>query len=72
MDDTNNLERWRLEQRIDELTTELEHNRYLINGLENVFALRMRGLTTEAHTLLDDLQRNYVAIMRDKYPTGRP
>ena len=71
-DDTDRLERWRLENRLDEMAGELTEMRFLVAQLADIFALRQRGLYTEAATLLDDLQRNWATIMRDRYPDPRP
>ena len=71
MDDTNERERWRLETRIDQLAAELDELRPMIAALEEVFALRQRGYFKEAGALLDDLQRNWAAYMRDRYPDPR-
>lgn len=71
MDDTNERERWRLESRIDQMAAELDELRPMVAALEDIFALRQRGLFREAGTLLDDLQRNWVAYMRDRYPDPR-
>jgi hypothetical protein len=40
----------------------------MIAALEEIFAFRQRGLYREAGGLLDDLQRNWAAYMRDRYP----
>lgn len=71
MEDTNERERWRLESRIDQMAAELDELRPMVAALEDIFALRQRGLFREAGTLLDDLQRNWVAYMRDRYPDPR-
>lgn len=71
MDDTNERERWRLETRVDKLAAELDELRPMVATLEEVFALRQRGLFKEAGAILDDLQRNWVAYMRDIYPDPR-
>ena len=71
MEDTNERERWRLESRLDQMAAELDELRPMVATLEEVFALRQRGLFKEAGTLLDDLQRNWVAYMRDRYPDPR-
>lgn len=71
-EDHHQNERWRLEHRVDQLDAEIAELRPMIAALEEVFAFRQRGLYKEAGTLLDDLQRNWVAYMRDRYPhTGR-
>lgn len=71
MEDTNERERWRLEARVDKLAAELDELRPMVATLEEVFALRQRGLFREAGAILDDLQRNWVAYMRDRYPDPR-
>jgi len=71
-DDTDRLERWRLETRLDELAGELTELRLFAAQLEDIFALRQRGLYPEAATLLDELQRNWAVFMRDRYPDPRP
>ena len=71
-DDTDRHERWRLENRLDEMAGELTEMRILIAQLADIFNLRQRGLYPEAHALLDDLQRNWAAHMRDRYPDPRP
>jgi len=68
MDDTNERERWRLESRLDQLDAEIAELRPMIAALEEIFAFRQRGLYREAGGLLDDLQRNWVAYMRNRYP----
>lgn len=70
-DDIHERERWRLESRVDQLAAELDDLRPLVAALHDIFHLRQRGLTTEAHALLDDLQRNWAAYMRDRYPDPR-
>lgn len=67
-DDTNERERWRLEARVDQLAAEVEELRPMVAALEEIFEFRQRGLFREAGTLLDDLQRNWAAYMRDRYP----
>lgn len=71
MDDINERERWRLESRLDQMAAELDELRPMVATLEEVFHLRQRGLFKEAGALLDDLQRNWVAYMRDRYPDPR-
>lgn len=71
MDDTNERERWRLESRLDQMAAELDELRPMIAALQEIFELRRHGLFREAGTLLDDLQRNWVAYMRDRYPDPR-
>lgn len=71
MEDTNERERWRLETRVDQLAAELDEIRPMIAALEDIFALRQRGLFKEAGALLDDLQRGWATYMRDKYPDPR-
>jgi len=71
MDDTNERERWRLETRLDQMAAELDELRPMIAALEEVFQLRQRGYFKEAGALLDDLQRNWAAYMRDRYPDPR-
>lgn len=68
MDETNERERWRLETRVDQLEAEVSELRPMISALEEIFAFRQRGLYREAGALLDDLQRNWAAYMRDRYP----
>lgn len=68
MDETNERERWRLEARVDQLEAEVSELRPMISALEEIFAFRQRGLYREAGALLDDLQRNWAAYMRDRYP----
>jgi peptidoglycan hydrolase CwlO-like protein len=71
-EDHNQNERWRLEHRVDQLDAEIAELRPMIAALEEVFAFRQRGLYKEAGAILDDLQRNWVAYMRDRYPdSGR-
>ena len=70
-DDTNERERWRLEHRVDQLAAELDELRPMVAALEEIFEFRQRGLFREAGTLLDDLQRNWAAYMRDRYPDPR-
>lgn len=72
MDDTHQQERWRLEARLDQANAELEELRWITAALADIFNLRINGQHREATALLDDLQRNWTAIMRDRYPTGRP
>ena len=71
MEDIHAAERWRLETTIDYLRNELDEMRQLLATLEEVLAYRQRGLNREAAALLDDLQRNWAALMRDKYPDPR-
>ena len=71
MEDTNERERWRLEARVDQLDAEIAELRPMIAALEEIFALRQHGLFKEAGALLDDLQRNWAAYMRDRYPDPR-
>jgi len=68
MDDTNERERWRLEARVDQLAAEVEELRPMVAALEEIFEFRQRGLFREAGTLLDDLQRNWAAYIRDRFP----
>ncbi len=68
MDQTNERERWRLEARVDQLAAELEELRPMVAALEEIFEFRQRGLYREAGALLDDLQRNWAAYMRDRFP----
>ncbi len=68
MDNTNERERWRLEARVDQLAAELEELRPMVAALEEIFEFRQRGLYREAGALLDDLQRNWAAYMRDRVP----
>lgn len=70
-DDCHERERWRLEARVDQLAAELDELRPMVANLEEVFHLRQRGLFREAGALLDDLQRNWAAYMRDRYPDPR-
>jgi hypothetical protein len=70
--DTDRLERYKLENRLEELSGELTELRLLVAQLADIFALRQRGLYTEAITLIDELQRNWAALMRDRYPDPRP
>lgn len=72
MDDTHQQERWRLEARLDQANAELEELRWIAAVLADIFTMRQAGRHQEAAGLLDDLQRNWTAIMRDRYPTGRP
>ena len=72
MDDTHQQERWRLESRLDQANAELEELRWIVATLGDIFTMRQAGRHQEAAALLDDLQRNWVAVMRDRYPTGRP
>jgi hypothetical protein len=51
---------------------ELKELRLLVAILGDIFNLRQRGLFTEAATLLDELQRYWATIMRDRYPDPRP
>lgn len=67
-DDHNERERWRLEARVDQLAAEVEELRPMVAALEEIFEFRQRGLFREAGTLLDDLQRNWAAYMRDRFP----
>lgn len=71
MDETNERERWRLEARVDQLDAEIAELRPMIAALEEIFGLRQHGLFKEAGALLDDLQRNWAAYMRDRYPDPR-
>ena len=71
MDDTNERERWRLEARLDQLAAEVDELRPMVAALEEIFAFRQRGLFREAGALLDDLNRRWVAYMRDRYPDPR-
>ena len=71
-DDTNERERWRLEARVDQLTAELSELRFIVAALDDIINLRQRGYTQQAAALLDDLQRNRIAFLRDRYPTDRP
>ena len=72
MDDTHQQARWRLESRLDQANAELEELRGIVAALGDIFTMRQAGRHQEAAALLDDLQRNWVAVMRDRYPTGRP
>ena len=71
-DDTNERERWRLEARVDQLSAELSELRFIVAALDDIINLRQRGYTQQAAALLDDLQRNRIAFLRDRYPTDRP
>lgn len=71
-EDTNERERWRLEARVDQLSAELSELRFIVAALDDIINLRQRGYTQQAAALLDDLQRNRIAFLRDRYPTDRP
>jgi hypothetical protein len=71
-DGTDRLERYKLENRLNEMAGELQEMRLLVAQLADIFNLRQRGLYTEAATLLDELQRNWATLMRDRYPNPRP
>lgn len=70
-EDCHERERWRLEARVDQLAAEIDELRPMVAALEEIFAFRQRGLYREAGGLLDDLQRNWAAYMRDRYPDPR-
>lgn len=70
-DDTNERERWRLEARVDQLSAELSELRFIVAALDDIINLRQRGYTQQAAALLDDLQRNRIAFLRDRYPEPR-
>ena len=72
MDDTHQQERWRLEAQLHRANAELDELRWIVASLANIFTMRQAGQHREAAALLDDLQRNWTAAMRDRYPTGRP
>ena len=71
-EEINERERWRLEARVDQLTAELSELRFIVAALDDIINLRQRGYTQQAAALLDDLQRNRIAFLRDRYPTDRP
>lgn len=68
MSDAFDRERWRLEARADQLAAELAELRPMIAALEEIFAFRRMGLFKEAGVLLDELNRSWVAYMRNRFP----
>ena len=71
MTDTDERERWRLEAALDKANHELAEDRLILNALDTyLFAEHLDHPT--APKALEQLRAIYSAVMRNRYPDGRP
>lgn len=69
--DIDEQERWRLETALDKANTELSENALILNALDTYLTASHLGHPTTGEALME-LRRIYSAIMRNRYPDGRP
>ena len=71
MTETDELERWRLEAALDKANTQIGEDALILNALDTyLFAEHLDHPT--APKALEQLRAIYSAVMRNRYPDGRP